>query len=123
MLRARRKLQFLASLLVLAIFVAQTSVVFASYEMFPMDANSTDHCMMKDMASDKTTTKVADCCESNDCANSYCVPGVNLSSSAIFNNVTLLHSVVFSQSIIVNPDRSPTGLAPSSLYRPPRHSA
>ena len=128
-MNVKQQSRLLASLLALAVFVSQSSFVFASFDMYPANGSTTgdstkgSHCMMKEMASDATAAKVADCCESNDCASNYCVPGVHFSSSAIFNSVTVLHSTVFSQTIVATADRLTTGLEPSSLYRPPRLDA
>lgn len=128
-MNVKRQSRFLTSLLALAVLVAQSSFVFASFDMYPAnDDTMSSHCMMKEMASDTSLTlttvaMMADCCESNDCASNYCVPGVHFSSSAIFNSVTMLHSTIFSQTIVATADRLTTGLEPSSLYRPPRLDA
>ena len=131
MMKAKQQSRFLSSLLALAVLVSQSSFVFASFDMYPANHDMTDskmssHCMMEEMASEANstlTTAAADCCETNDCANNYCVPGVHFSSSAIFNSVTVLHSTMLSPTIVATADRLTTGLEPSSLYRPPRLDA
>ena len=128
-MNVKRQSRFLASLLALAVLVSQSSFVFASFDMYPVnDSKMSSHCMMEEMAADASansmaTTAAADCCETNDCANNYCVPGVHLSSSAIFNSVAVLHSTMLSPTIVATADRLTTGLEPSSLYRPPRLDA
>lgn len=122
MMGVKQQSRFLASLLALAVFVSQSSFVLASFDMDPVDgsSSSTIRCTLEEMAPDVTSVKVEDCCKLNDCASNYCVPGGHFSSSAIFNTVALLHGAVYSHTVTASTDRSPAGLEPSSLYRPPR---
>ena len=129
MMRAKQQSRFLANLLALAVFFSQTSVVLASFDMFPANDNTKTHCMMMEAESANAdlkqdqAKKAADCCETSGCANNYCVPGFSSSSSVIFNSITLLHSSLYAQTVIETTDQSQTGIDSSSPYRPPRHNA
>jgi hypothetical protein len=126
MIRAKRQSRFIAGLLALAVFVAQSSTVFAAFDMFAQSDSKMTHCMMKDMASKADDQNAShskskpDCCKTSECANNFCIPHVNYSNSAIFNSINLLHSSVYTQLTLETSDQLNTGIDPSSLYRPPR---
>ncbi|MGD8784642.1 MAG: hypothetical protein PVG75_09395 [Thioalkalispiraceae bacterium] len=129
MFRAKQQSRLIASLLALAVFVSQSSVVFATMISPPANDVSSSHCMMDDMSTSSMQQHLQhaknfpDCCKTSDCANNFCVPGVNYSSSAIFNTVTLLHSSIYAQTILDTSDQLHSGVANTSLYRPPRQNA
>jgi len=128
MMRAKRQSRFIAGLLALAVFVSQSATVFAAFDMYAASDSKMTHCKMKDMVSNVSDQNTGqkkskpDCCKTSECANNFCIPHISYSSSALFNSVTLIHSSVYTLTIIENSDQLHTGLDASSLYRPPRHN-
>lgn len=127
MLKRAHQSRLLAGLLAIAVFVSQTSVVFAAFEMYPLDSQQS-HCMMmaESQGAEKGTkhdlSKAMDCCKTSDCAGNLCMPGTS-PSTVLTSPVIFLHSSAYSRTLLDTYDLLQNGLNPDSLYRPPRHNA
>jgi hypothetical protein len=127
MLKRAEQSRLLAGLLAIAVFVSQTSVVFAAFEMFPLDSEQS-HCIMMtesqdaEKAAKHDTSKSMDCCKTSDCASNFCMPGFS-TSTVLTSPVIFSQSSVYSQILLDTSDLLQNGLNPDSLYRPPRHNA
>jgi hypothetical protein len=125
-MRAKQQTRLMAGLLVLAVFVTQSSIVFAALSQHDLDKRMGHHCMMNQIAPEDTTMKrsqpgqLPDCCKTSQCADNFCVPFANYLSSAIFNSTTLLHSSLYAHTLLETSDQLQTGIEATSPYRPPR---
>ncbi|MGD8925461.1 MAG: hypothetical protein PVG20_01340 [Thioalkalispiraceae bacterium] len=126
MMKVKQQSRLIAGLLALAVFVTQSSVVFAALGQHDLSKRMGHHCMMNEIAPKGTAMKhtqsgqLPDCCKTSKCAENFCVPYANYLTSALFNSITLLHSSIYAHTMLDTSDQLPAGIEATPHYRPPR---
>lgn len=128
MYRNRSQFRFLSSLLALVVLLSQSAFAFASLDMLLLDSEQgMTACHSKMMSEQATANKTKasksckqDCCDSNDCT-SHCLSCVSLTTGGLIPVVDQINVSHQPQSISLKTSQIPSGIDPSSLYRPPRN--